>query len=91
MDSMTSSNQKLGMLYIHGNVQKRKNFESQPAFIKAGLYYLLKFRSVRCQNFYQKFVVSELLATKARHDLSSGKHREAARNLEQVKIYWLFE
>ena len=84
MDRLKGPDQKIHLLDSRDNIEKRKKFESQPAFVKAGLYYQSKFKSVRYQNFYQRFVVSELLIAKGNTELSIGKYREAARNFEQV-------
>jgi len=40
---------------------KRKLFEAQPNFIKAGLYSNKKYQAVRQQAFHQRYFVCELL------------------------------
>lgn len=68
-------------------LEKRKKFESQPLFIKAGLYNKDKYNSVRQQGFYQRFVASELLKLRGNKEFSSQNYEKAARIYEEVAVY----
>lgn len=64
-------------------LSKRQKFESQPIFIKAGLFYLTKYENVRKQKFFQKFIVSEHLKQNGNAFFKAGEHEKAAHEYEQ--------
>lgn len=84
MDPLNGLHHKVQTVNSGNNVEKRKKFDSQPVFVKAGLYYHSKYQAVRFQSFYQRFVVSEMLMAKGNDEFVRGKFQEAARNFEQV-------
>lgn len=71
-------------------MSKRRKFEVQPLFIKAGLYYLVKFSNVRRQGFYQRYAVSDHLKVKGNKLFKEEKVEEAAREYEQVSFSHIF-
>ena len=65
-------------------LSKRHNFESQPLFIKAGLFYLNKYQNVRTQNFNQKLIVFEILKSNGNVFFKNQEFQKAAHEYEQV-------
>lgn len=65
-------------------VQKRKKFESQPLFLKAGLYFLAKYDNVRKQGFYQRYAVSDHLKVRGNKLFKAESVELAAREYEQA-------
>ena len=62
---------------------RRQKFEAQPQFVKAGLYYLNKFESVRAQGFHQRFVVAEFLKQNGNNHFKANELDKAAHEYEQ--------
>jgi len=65
-------------------LDKRRKFESLPLFIKAGLYYLVKFANVRKQGFFQRYATSDHLKARGNRLFKEEKAEQAAREYEQV-------
>lgn len=65
-------------------LEKRRNFEQLPVFVKAGLYYQPKYHNVRQQGFHQRLSVAELLKLKGNKEFSLQKYDQAAHLYEQV-------
>lgn len=64
-------------------LSRRQKFESQPIFIKAGLYYLNKYENVRKQSFIQKLIVSEHLKQNGNQFFKNGELEKASHEYEQ--------
>lgn len=64
-------------------LSRRHKFESQPLFLKAGLYYLNKYENVRKQNFDQKFIVCEYLKQNGNTYFKNNEFDKAEHEYEQ--------
>jgi len=62
---------------------RRQKFESQPQFVRAGLYYTNKYENVRNQNFNQKLIVSEYLKQSGNSHFKANEFEKAAHEYEQ--------
>ncbi len=64
-------------------LSRRQKFESQPIFIKAGLFYLHKFENVRKQNFNQKIIVCEYLKENGNFSFKMMDFEKSCHSYEQ--------
>lgn len=71
-------------------MSRRKKFESMPLFIKAGLYYINKYESVRLQSFPQRFCVAELLKQNGNALFKVQQYDKALREYEQALSIFRF-
>lgn len=63
---------------------EQDKFNSEPNFIKAGLYYIKQFENTRKQFFWQKYFASEILKNTGNYYYKKGNLERAINEYEKV-------
>ena len=71
-------------------LSRRQKFESQPVFLKAGLFYLAKFENVRSQTCAQRLIVAEYLKEKGNFYYKNHEFDKSAHEYEQALSIFRF-
>jgi hypothetical protein len=65
-------------------IEKRKNFDTLPSFVQAGLFLYEKYVNTRRQEFLPRILAFNVIKIEGNNLFSRGDYDEAARKYEEV-------